>query len=121
MRHEGKRLRDGRNRIKGIDAANSFLDFWSDNDHGWRQSSEYLVDEEDLRPYEDFFFLDNPRFGGFFSGREDCDLVPDYLFEDEYYISKQRPQIKRCKLGKVEADADADPDSESYAEEEVKI
>ena len=119
MRHESRRLRDGRNGIKGIDAANSFLDFWGDNDHGWRQSSEYLVDEEDLRPYDDFFFLDNPRFGGFFNGREDCDFVPEYLFEDEFYTSKQRPQIKRCRLGK--AKAEADPDSESYAEEEVKI
>ena len=93
LREEDKRLIDLRRRtkkrkIRGIDTANSFLNLWGDNDHGWKQSSAHLVEKEDLRPYDDFFFYDNPRFGGFFQGREDCDLLPKYLFEDEHYTSK---------------------------------
>ena len=43
---------------------------WRDNDYGFNQSSEFLVDEEDRRPYKDFIFLDNPSLGGWFKAKE---------------------------------------------------
>ena len=74
LRQEGKK--------SGIEAATGFLNFWAGKNHGFRQSSAHLVDEDEQRPYDDFFFINDPKFGGFFGGR-DNDLIPKFLFEDE--------------------------------------
>ena len=75
LRQEGKK--------SGIKAATNFLNFWTDND-GFKEEDDH-----------DFFFIDDDKFGGFFGGKADNDLIPKFLFEDELYHHKhRRPEPK---------------------------